>query len=351
METAEKTNTSRVINIVFFLLLALILIGGYLFISNTLRGEAAEMAELEGTLPVYALDDYVASLNDAKWRELAADTLSLVNTDFQTEDECFAFLKGLIGEKFYWAPGETDNEYIISNADYTLGTVSLSGKPGEKPAVTEESFDFSFIFRSEEITVPEGYSVWFGEKKAGTKYIIDDSIEYPYLEHLYTKTDMKLPHMCRYKVDNLFGDETLTARNLEGKSFDVSSVGDGTSLFTPVEGSEAEQIYYLSQFFFREFVPMSCGLGGNPYLYITADSPLWDRFRRFESLYYHTAGYELNNFEANAVYRISPDLCVADIRFDTVGYTYYSTAKYSHNCKLLFANGPGVTRIITFTEY
>ena len=45
METAEKTNTSRVINIVFFLLLALILISGYLFISNTLRGEAAEMGQ------------------------------------------------------------------------------------------------------------------------------------------------------------------------------------------------------------------------------------------------------------------------------------------------------------------
>lgn len=217
--------------IIFILVLTAVAVYGLSLVWD--YAEAYELAQ-----PEKALDPYIESLTKDRWREIAAPTLAMVRSDIQTEDECFDFIYGLIGEEYSYTRKSANNAegtvtYTVSNPSRELGTVTIKKTPDpeyssfekfsflnlENYSVVSENYDFSFIFGENKITVPTEYSVWLGDSLVSEDYIIERDIQYPYLSKFYDQVG-GVPTLVSYRVDNIFGSSAFTVKDESGQVFD-----------------------------------------------------------------------------------------------------------------------------------
>ena len=195
----------------------------------------AEQYEL--SRPQKAVDAYLETLNRDKWNDGMERAIQNMPHETQSDEEIKAFVQskltdgitavrksgagdaGTLSYSLRSAGREIGTMSIIEDANYR-GKVNLDDMPwplvsrflpgilewGLKPWVLyTDSFDFSNLYNSFEITVPSTYTVYLNGRQLGSEYIVADGIHYDVYEDYYYDLPM-LPTKVTYRFDNVVGD-------------------------------------------------------------------------------------------------------------------------------------------------
>ena len=283
------------------------------------------------------LDRYVSSFSV----ETVADQMrSQINKDFQSPDEFESLIAPLFSEELKYAPEEEDNAYYIYNDSQILGEIKIS-ENGSAYEVTEEDFDFSYLFIEKSITVPSEYTVSINGKTVGEKYISERDIEYPYLHGLYRDVQ-GLPLMVTYKAPGIFGDIGFEVKDGNGKITEIRSGSDGSEYLVNAGEEDKTVADDIAPLFFKSLAEFSSGLGTSVYNYVLPGSEIAERLGHRESDYYKTSAAEISDLVCNGVYRINDELIIADYSYNTLGTTWFGINNVPHNCKLALRSYNGM---------
>ena len=137
--------------------------------------------QYQASMPEPVVEKYIAGLNSDLFDAGVADTIAAMPHEVQTDDECQQAVRDILnGEITYARTATTEadtNAYAICCNDSTFGTVYLKrdetkdrnfkvyGKEISLPydlrpwVVSREEFDFTGLYTSVQVTIPESYSV------------------------------------------------------------------------------------------------------------------------------------------------------------------------------------------------
>lgn len=297
----------------------------------------AYMADYEASRPIHAIEAYIESFDSAHIRALAADTVAKRDAVLQSEEEANAAVETLFRETLSYAKKSTESTdrrmvYAISAGDRLLGTVELQkaeeGSFG-RWYVTGESFDFSALFTSRTLTVPEGYTVLCNGHALDGAYVEDAAVKAASLADLYAE-GYALPYLVRYRVEGILGDFTLSAAAPGGEAQEVPEEVETLPLTDTCTPAERERLLK----FFNGFLPLyvQCLANSNhdaygnyqrikPYL--LAGSSIDQRISNaIEGLYYsHSRGDVLHDEEYHVILKLDENEFLVDMSYklDTTG--------------------------------
>lgn len=214
---------------------------------------------VQQSMPEPTMDSYIASFDSEHIRSLAAPFVGTLNGDIKSEEESYAIIEKLFEGKLRYSKNSAESTeerivYAVICDDRILGTMKLNKvEDGEKIKwlVSDESFDFSGLLNTAEITVPSDWEVSVGGKVLGEEYIVEKNIRYPSLEEAYDY-GINLPFLVRYSVGGFIGDIEFTVRDWNGELTEVpEDIGTValTDRCTPEQHDRMED-------FARRFLPL-----------------------------------------------------------------------------------------------
>lgn len=214
--------------------------------------------EYEQTRPQNAMAAYMQSLDEEHIRALSADFIAGLDPEIQSLEESqqavFQTMRDLRYARKGSESGQYRTVYIVSNPERELGRVVLT-KP-EDPrfgfshwSVEEESYDFSWLLGSDEITVPDNWTVTVGGNTLGSEYVVQTQIPYAYLRDFYGKEGLYVPSMCTYRIENYVGSAPFTVYNNRGEMVTRDeSWGEDLFLDNCTEEQKAAVTAYVGDF-------------------------------------------------------------------------------------------------------
>ncbi len=217
-------------------------------------------AEYEKERPAYKMNDYVASLNENHVKRIAVDFVATLDHNIQSDADAQAeiwraFVGGVRYRQLYTSDDGRSITYQIYNKDHELGRVTLvkNGEGlGEKTwSVSEESYDFSYLKRSERFIVPNHWVVRCGERRLGVQYIIDPRVEYSFLHEFYDR-EFPMPYLAEYEISNYIGDPQIRFFDADGEEQPRFTFTDGKDQILRVSG--ASRTNFIT--FAENFVPL-----------------------------------------------------------------------------------------------
>lgn len=198
------------------------------FLAAGLRMFWVYIANYENSMPNHTMDSYIAAFDREHIRSLASPFVATLDHNLKSEEESYAVIEKLFDGDLHYSKNSaasTDDriEYAIVCGGRILGTMALNrvedgGKV--KWLVSDESFDFSGLLSSAEITVPSDWEVSCGGNVLGDEYIVERGIRYPSLDQAYD-FGIDLPYLVRYSVDNYIGDMEFTVKDWSGNVTEV----------------------------------------------------------------------------------------------------------------------------------
>lgn len=169
----------------------------------------------EDSQPTNTMDKVVEELNKSFWNDDMAATIAAMPHEAQTDEECAEIIKSMIGSGVsYKRSGSTDTTvtYNLVCDTGVFGSVTLcedtsadTKYEGLYPwKLQSESFDFTGLYSSVEVTIPKSYTVSVNGYKLDDEYITEDNIHYDILEDYYEDYS-GLPVKATYKFDDIIG--------------------------------------------------------------------------------------------------------------------------------------------------
>ena len=232
----KRSGAGTALYVTILILWILALTAGCLYILKQLWDYASVY---DDTQPEPILDAYVASLRENLWNDDIAKEVAAMPHQVQSDEEVANLVKQMLTEGEIRAlldqsktRGDMQTYALICGEDNIFGEVVLTQdtsrnlvanvnvpqqvigvlakigvaiQPELYPwKVSEEHFDFSGLYSSVSVTVPENYRVSLNGVYLSDEYIVERDIHYDVLEQYYWRYD-NLPTKVTYKFDHIMG--------------------------------------------------------------------------------------------------------------------------------------------------
>ena len=215
------------------------------------------IAEYEATRDNHAIDAYLESMDEEHIRRLSEPFLSSLDAGIQNaeqgEEAVAAVLRGEL--RAVRQGGESNSNravYKIYSEKRAIGRVVFT-RPDNPDfgfshwSLAEESYDFSWLLDSDEITVPEAWTVSVGGTVLDESYASESGIPYDYLKDFYGKG---LPELYQrtYRVENYVGDVPFELRDELGRTVGLDELGEERFLDNCTDEEKAAQESFVNEF-------------------------------------------------------------------------------------------------------
>ena len=216
MAEFKNKSISGTLVYVFFLLLYIFALGAAIFYG---LGKAWKFAEeYEEAIPTKVMDAYIADLNENLWDESIEQTIENMPHEFQTNEEVASLVQEMFSSELTYArtiggDGENSIVYaILCDGDpiARVTTVRDQSKAAETEfgnlpwIIQSAEFDFTGLYSSVQITVPQSYAVTINGHYLGAENLIETNIPYDVLAEYY-KDHPNLPTKVTYKAEHILG--------------------------------------------------------------------------------------------------------------------------------------------------
>ena len=273
MTKGEKRRKRGKVAYVTFLI---ILAAGLLVLVFMALGIVTRFANAyEAAVPDYAVDEYMDDLNQNGWNSSMNAAASAMANDFQSAEECVQAVKETLGQEFTKVKGASQDEnvtnYTVVNNNRSIGSFSITRDTSADVEFTGlesygfdlhpwelsgDSYNFDYLYKSVEETVPATYTVKINGIDVDENYITESDIHYDVLD-IYYEDYPDLPTKVTYKVDNLVGDVDVQVYDDNGEPYTIDGTQDDSQYMTPCSQEElaefqdfANQFVEAYQYFF-----------------------------------------------------------------------------------------------------
>ncbi len=248
MADLKKKSVSGTIIYVFFLLLYIFAVGAAIFYG---LGKAWTFAEeYEEAIPTKVMDAYIADLNENLWDESIAKTIEDMPHEFQSNEEVAALVQEMFSSELTYArtiggDGENSIVYaILCDGDpiARVTTVRDQSKAAETEfgnlpwMIQSEEFDFTGLYSSLQITVPQSYSVAINGHYLGANNLVETNIPYDVLAEYY-KDHPNLPTKVTYRADHLLGHLEPVIYDDLGNVTTIDPTRDDSQFIRPIDST------------------------------------------------------------------------------------------------------------------
>ena len=301
------------------------------------------------------IEAYMNKLRENVWDDSIASTVAAMPHPIQTDEEVAALVKDmLLNDELSYAekPGYTRGDSITYNLlcgdnifgevtlredtsrnlvkdvnlpDPVIGALAKMGvaiQPELYPwKVAEESFDFSGLYSSVSVTVPESYRVTLNGVTLDEGYIVERDIPFDNLEAYYYRYD-NLPTKVTYRFDNLMGDVKPVIYDANGEMTTVDEEAGDAQFLKPVDSETWSRLEEHLRAFSDAYLNLSASTGDpvSAYAqlepYIEAGGELDNTLRQVFLIgdWSHNSYYQFQGFELLNAYSLGPDCYVAEYK-------------------------------------
>lgn len=311
--------------------------------------------QYEASMPEPVVEQYIAGLNSNLFDAGAADTISAMPHEVQTDEEVQQAVSELLnGEITYSRTTSTEpdaNAYAILCNGSSFGKVYLkrdetksadfiyNGKEVKLPFLTydlrpwvisKEEFDFTGLYTSVQVTIPESYSVQLNGHTLDEKYIIERDIKYDSLKNYYS-LNPDLPKKVTYRFDNIVGYLDPVIFDENGNEYTIDTGRDDSQYIKDCDATQLARLDAFCTEFIKAYCHYTSGIsgeyssGGYATLqkYVMAGSDLDKRLYDALDGYYwaHTNSYTLDNYVLNSAIDLGEGYYVCDVTTETTSVT------------------------------
>ena len=250
----------------------------------------AEQYEL--SRPAKAVDAYLETVNRDHWNDGIARAVAAMPHEAQSDEEIKAFVQDRLssGITAVRKSGVTDADrmsYSLRCAGREIGSMTIAEDQGYqgrvdlnelpwtlvsrflpgilewglKPwQVVEDSYDFTNLYSSIEITVPSTYTVSINGTVLGPEYITEEGIPFDVYEKYYY--DMpNLPTKVTYRFDNAIGVVEPEIRDEEGNIVVIDKSRGDIQFVKPVDDETLQRLAAFMQPFTDKYLAFRSGAG------------------------------------------------------------------------------------------
>ena len=318
----------------------------------------AEQYEL--SRPARTIDAYVEAVNRDRWNDGIARAVAAMPHEAQSDDEIREFVQEKLSSGISAVrKAGTDTSsigYSLRCDGREIGSVTLVEDPyfqskvdfdklpwplvrrflpgilewGMTPwIVSEDSYDFTNLYNSVEITVPATYSVYLNGTLLGSEYIVEDNIHYSFYEKYYNDLPM-LPTKVRYRFDNVIGEVESVIVDDQGNTVTLDeSLGD-YQFIRPVDPETRARLEEMMEQFTEKYLRFRSGvLGANsiaalndlkPYLTPSSDIEVRGRDALDGLSWAKTTSFRMTDFKFNGALPLVNGLYVCSVTATTDTY-------------------------------
>ena len=285
---AQLKKKSHFGSFVYLIVLAAYVILLTLVILFVLKKGWTYAEEHENALPAKVMDVYIAEKNQNLLTGSVMDEISAMPHEFQSDEEVGALVRQMFSSELSYArtvggDGETRLVYAILCEGRSIGTVTMvrdqskadSVEFGELPwTIESEEYDFSELYSSLEVTVPQSYSVALNGHPLDAGYIVNYGIHYDVLEEYY-KNHPDLPTKVTYHVDHILGHLEPTIYDDLGNVTAIDPTRNDSQFIRPIDDYTMSRLAAFAVAFSDPYLkyssnatdPYSGYAGVEPYLY------------------------------------------------------------------------------------
>lgn len=349
MSYRKKRN--KIIYWVLLIVYAAALFAGVVLVLQTLW----DFAELyEKSMPDDVIDSYVSQLNTDLWEEGLAETMSLMEHPFQSDEECKTVVMELLnGEIDHIRSVSADpnlNAYSLRVGNSSFGKVYLVkddtknanfvidilDKEVELPwdlrpwLVHSQEFDLSGLYTSVEVTVPASYYVQLNGITLGPEHIVEQGIQFDSLKDFYG-VNPNLPTKTTYRAENIIGYITPTILDENGNVYEIDSTRDDSQFIKPCDPDKFARLDEFCSKFTEKYLRYTSGImgkyssGGYSELtgYVMPGGDLDKRL--YEALdglgWAHTSAFRLDSYQLVNAIDLGEGYYVCDVVAQTTSIT------------------------------
>lgn len=337
---------------VYWISLAVYAIALALICIVALKAVWAFAEQYEASMPEPVVEKYIAGLNQNLFDTSVADTISAMPHEMQTDEEVQQAVSELLNGEITYARAASDdadtNVYAICCGDSTFGKVYLKrdetkerrfvylGKEIELPydlrpwLVDKEEFDFTGLYTSVQVTIPQTYSVQLNGHTLGEEYIIESGIQFDCLKSYYS-INPDLPTKVTYRYDNLVGHVDPQILDESGQPYTIDTTQDDSQYIKPCDEATLAKLDGFCQKFTEVYCRYTSGIlgeaSGGGYSavmqYVQSGSDLDKRL--FDALdgytWAHTNSYTLDYYTLNGAIDLGGGYYVCDVTTETTSLT------------------------------
>ncbi len=317
----------------------------------------AEQYEL--SRPAKAVDAYLETVNRDHWNDGIARAVAAMPHEAQSDEEIKAFVQDRLssGITAVRKSGVTDTDrmsYSLRCAGREIGSMTIAedqgyrGKVdldelpwtlvsrflpgilewGLKPwQVVEDSYDFTNLYTSVEITVPSTYTVSINGTVLGPEYITEDGIPFDVYEKYYYDLPA-LPTKVTYRFDNAIGVVEPEIRDEEGNIVVIDKNLGDLQFIKPVDPETRQRLSDFMVLFTDNYLAFRSGAGddgvalANLKQYVIPHS---DIDRRAEDAmdgrnWAHTSSYKMTDFQFNGALPLLNGIYICDVTAETLTF-------------------------------
>jgi len=332
--------------------------------------------EYELSRPDRAMEAYVADLNENLWDDSISQTISDMPHEMQSDAECAEIVKDMLSNGLtYVRKAGSGNEDEVESISYSLrcngsefGVITLMHdvskedevKFGMLPwIVAKEEFDFTGLYSSVEVTVPESYTVKLNGKKLSKEYIVEDGIKYDVLEDYYEIHD-GLPTKVTYRFENIFGTLEPEIFDEDDNPFVIDETLDDSQYIKDCSQNQLNKLSDFAKTFCTRYFEFTTGIYDPSYgyqrllPYMKLGSDLDDRMKQaLDGLSWaNTSVLRMDSVTLNGAIDIGENYYIIDVTSQT------TTVEPSrgevvgvHNMKILVVDNVTDIRAITLDRY
>ena len=333
VETKKKSGRGYFLALLIYVLAALAAIA---FLMVWLWGFAKEY---ENSRPTSTMNAYIQSLNENLWSDQIAQALSDMPHEVQSDEDCAQMVKEMLSQGVSYARtasgGNADRvNYSLLCGDRIIGKVTLveessqadQVKHGMLPwIVYSEEFDFTALYSSVEVTVPNSYTVTLNGVELGEEYIVGEPIHFSLLEEYYGSYD-QLPAMVTYRYDHLFGQMEPVVYDSNGNEFQVDESRGEEQFLNNCSGEVLQRLTDFTERFAERYQFYMSAVGDDPATvyadrlsgYILKGSDLEFRMKAAQDglFYAHSSNMRVNETILNSAVSFGGGVYLCDFSSD-----------------------------------
>lgn len=221
------------------------------------------IAAYEASRPQNAIAAFMNQMTPESISGKDTKTLASIDPNIRTEAQNRAVIEKSLSDGFTYAKNtkqSTDSRmvYMVLSGGRTVGQVAMTVVRTDNYgfqywAVTEESYDFSYLIGSTvSITAPEEYSVYADGILLDESYVTESGIIYDEVEEYYK--DYDLPTMSTYTVGPALDEIVLTVKDTEGNTVSIDKDTDMNQFLKNCSQEELDKLNAFVEEYTRCYV-------------------------------------------------------------------------------------------------